>query len=188
MNKSKSGTKYTGNARMIEIGSPGIPFRLMVNVDHIDSIRFEQQMIFEDENDKQGRPQWQVILIINGQGNTIGFPNMEAAMGCYNSIISMTQAVGVPYVFMGALRPPPPPPEIVGVDGEVIEEAVDAALLHPDLAGGEGDGMADNDDGVEDEFKLSDEDLELLENPQIDVDAIDETFAELEPEVPPKAN
>ncbi len=230
MTKSrKRGAGYGGNCRMIEIGSPGIPFRLAVNVDHIDNIRFEE--LFEERDfpvsskdaftDKDGVEHpaipigiakkvvsvgWSVLIISNGQQSGLNLPTMAAAMGCYNSIINMIQAVGIPHVFMGPLRPPEES-KIVGIDGEKIEAAVDAADLHPDLAGGEGAGIAENDDAVaigdlinqnrimeadqaiddlDDEFELSDEDVELLANPVIDVDALDDEFAK--PEKPPVEN
>ncbi len=210
MTKSaKRGNAYTGNARVIEIGSGGIPFRLLVNVDHIDCIRFEE-MREEREieipgtteakvlNDKgellrpaippQTETQvvgvgWGVIIVINGQSNAINFPSIEVAMNCYNSILNMIKAVGIPHVCMGPLRPPPEP-----------KEAVDAIDVHPELAGGEGDGIAENDDNMDDAgllppgetFELSDEDLALLENPEIDIDGLDEVFAK--PKDPPAEN
>ncbi len=210
----KRGTKtgYAGNCRMIEIGSPGIPFRLTVNVDHIDTIRFEEMKEKREVQTGPGVPEvkdpetgevtfeaipppteqkvvsvgWTVILVSEGQQNGINFPNIESAMGCYNAIINMLQAVGIPHVFMGPLKPPPKPSEIVGVDGEKIKEAVDAADLHPDLAGGDGAGVAENDDDLDEEFELTDEDLELLEHPEIDVDNLDKEFAK--PKEPPAEN
>jgi len=130
---------------------------------------------------------WTIILVSNGQQSGINFPGIESAMACYNSILSMIQAVGVPSVFMHKLEVPKAPEEskIVGVDGDVIREAVNAADLHPDLAGGDGAGMAENDD-LDEEFELTDEDLELLENPVIDESELDEAFAE--PDSPPVAN
>ncbi len=227
MTKSKKGGGgYNGNCRMIEIGSPGIPFRLTVNVDHIDTIRFEEMKeqrpigpATPAVTDAEGKivtdaippamglvstGHWTVILVSNGQQNGINFPNIESAMGCYNAIINMLQAVGIPHVFMGPLKPPPKPSEIVGVDGKAIADAVDAADLHPDLAGGDGAGVAENDDDLEgralkaglyqpkndddldEEFELSNEDLELLEHPEIDEGEIDEAFAK--PKEPPAEN
>jgi hypothetical protein len=212
---------YAGNCRMIEIGSPGHPFRLVFNVDHIDSIRFEEAVeertirvpgstgvaaTFDDDGNevtpaippateqKMVSVGWTVIITANGAQSGINFPNVEAAMGCYNSIINMIQAVGVPHVFMGPLKPPEEPSGIVGPDGKAIADAFDAADLHPDLAGGPGAGVAPNDDDIDGDvgdfdpdFELSDEDLALLENPQFD-DSIDQEIeAQAEPaEDPPE--
>ena len=138
MTKSvKRGHAYTGNARVIEIGSGGIPFRLLVNVDHIDCIRFEETR--EERPIDREKPElmeivstgWAVIIVIEGAANNINFPTMEVAMNCYNSILKMIKAVGVPHVCMGPLRPPPEP-----------EEAVDAVDVYPNLAGGPGAGTA----------------------------------------------
>ena len=195
-NKRGVKTGYGGNCRMIEIGSPGHPFRLTFNVDRIDSIRFEEtteeqeirvpDVLPPETETRLVHTGWVVLVIANGAQNGINFPTIESAMSCYNSIISMIKAVGVPHVFMGPLHPPPPDPSIVGPDGQVIADAVDAAELHKGIAGdNEGDGIAENDDGVDldgpledafdtppldDEFELTDEDLALLENPEFEED------------------
>ena len=208
---TRSGTKYAGNCRMIEIGSKGLPFRLVFNVDHIDSIRFEELIeertirtaggvgvaaVMNDAGEiitpavpppthtEPVQVGWTVIITSGGAANGINFPNMEAAMGCYNSIINMIQAVGVPHVFMGPLRPPPKPEAPAGLldaTGKVIADAVDAADLHPGLAAGDGVGIAENDDDgelhEEVDFGLTDEDMALLENPEFD-ETIEEEIEE----------
>ena len=184
-------TGYGGNCRMIEIGSGGVPFRMLVNVDHIDSLRFEEvrearevpipgKFAVSDADRNMTKPEtesqvvhtgWTVIVVMGGRENGINFNQLEPAMNCYNSIIGMIKAVGVPTIAMPMLQPPPAP-----------EEATD---VHPYLAGGDGDGVAENDDGDGD-LELSDEDLELLEHPEIDVDGLEEVFAK--PEDPPAKN
>lgn len=151
---------YSGNARFIEIGSPGIPFRFLVNIDHIDAVRFEEM---ESQSVDGSPPQfgWSVNVVINGQGNQLGFPDMQMAINCYNNTLEMIRNAGVPGTWGPKLEPPEPPSPILGPDGNKVAEAVDAALAHPDLAGGPGDGVADNDD--DQDFKLTDDDVALLD-------------------------
>lgn len=164
----KRGQGYSGNCRMIEIGQPGLPFRLVFNVDHIDSIRFE-----EAHEEQEGKPVsvgWAVVITVRGNTSSINFPDLEAAIGCYNAILHMIQAVGVPHVFMGPIRLPTPisTTSIQGVDGKVIRDAVDAAELYPEMKNEGEPVMSENDDDMDVDFALTDEDLALLENPELD--------------------
>jgi hypothetical protein len=190
---------YAGNARLIEIGASGIPFRILLNIDKVENIRFEEgrqniQVPNDDAVDAIIDPVskaivvpavpptmrtesvstgWNVIIQQGGQSANIGFPEMEQAMNCYNAVVKMIAAVGIPSVTLKSLAPPKSESPIVGVDGEAIKEAVNAADLYPDLAGGEGDGIAPNDDDadLEDEnFELDDEDLEALAAGEIGID------------------
>jgi hypothetical protein len=210
---------YAGNARLIEIGSGGIPFRILLNIDKVENLRFEEghqsiQVPNDDAVDAIIDPEtkaivvpavpptmrtetvstgWNVIVQQGGQSATIGFPEMEQAMGCYNAIVKMIAAVGIPIVSLKPLMPPKSESPIVGVDGAAIKKAVDAAELHPDLAGGEGDGVAENDDDLEDEdFELDEEDLEALAAGETTIDeeeleALDES-SEPNPHEDPTVN
>ena len=151
---------YSGNARFIEIGSPGIPFRFLVNIDHIDAVRFEEMDPLNTDGSK-AQFGWSVNVVLNGQGNQLGFPTMEMAINCYNNTLAMIRAAGVPGTWGPELEPPEPPSPILGPDGNKVAEAVDAALAHPDLAGGDGVGIADNDDDLD--LALTEDDIELLD-------------------------
>ena len=159
---------YAGNARFIEIGSAGIPFRFNINIDHIDSIRFEQIRGENEDGEIINTSQWGVQVLVAGQANQITFNTIEGAIACYNDILNMMRACGIPCITGEKLVAPKPPSPIVGPDGGKIAEAVDAALAHPELAGGEGIGVAGNDDSgqyVEDtEFELTDEDIEMIDD------------------------
>lgn len=207
---------YAGNARFIEMGSTGIPFRLLINIDHIESFRFEEQFderkvvvpgteVPPQRDDAgnviaPGKPPetrlervsigWQVVLVIGGLSNGIGFPTMESAMACYNDLVRMISANGVPVIARKPLAPPKMPSAIVDVDGDAIAAAVDAADLHPELAGDDGEEfeIAENDDDAAEDFTVTDEDLELLENPDIDEDAIEDHFLPAATEDPPKTS
>jgi len=153
--------QYPGNARFFELGSEGAPFRSLVNIDHISNVRFEQKIGQRDaEYDDQGQmtapPReflegWAVILVIahGAGGQTIMFPSEEECVSCYNRILDMIAASGVPVVRMPPLRVTPEPSMIEGLDGVPIAN--------------------DDDDPT---GPISDEELDSIENPDIDVDAI----------------
>ena len=173
---------YAGNVRFIEIGAEGIPFRISLNLDQVENVRFEENLqeveVLNDdaielvvnehgnvvtparpatkrrERVSQG---WCVVIQQAGQPAKIAFPDMAEAMSCYNTILRNIEAVGIPFVKCRPLVAPPGPEN--EVNGEAIADAVDAADLHPDLAGGEGGGIAPNDD----DFEITDEDIELLD-------------------------
>lgn len=169
---------YAGNARFIEIGSPGVPFRFTVNLDTLEGLRFEEKRevievpvpgtgVGEVELEMQEQvvnAGWSVLLLIGGKTNGIDFPSIEAAMGCYNAIMSMIQAVGVPLVCGTKLLPPEPAPAIVGADGKAMEsisKAVEAAGIE---AGEEGEDLVDPVVDEDDSY-LSEEELEQLTAP-----------------------
>jgi len=167
---SNKRTTYHGNARFVELGSPGILFRQLVNVDQITNLRLEERF---EEDVIIG---YDVIVSFNNNNNQIGFRDAGQAAALYNVLLDQINAVGAPMTRLPRVEVPQEPSAIVGADGL----AVDAADLHPDLAGGEGAGVAPNDDD------LTDEDLAMLEHPDIDEDAIADAFdaTDLEPEEP----
>lgn len=185
---------YRGNARFFEIGSPTVLFRQFINLDQVTNIRFEES--FEDRQipvpgsavpnvvDADGNeispatpPVMQtlrvsagfnVVVCFVGNNNAITFPDAKGAAELYNTLLAQISSLNVPSTRFPPIVIPEPEP------------AIDANVLHPDLAGGEGEGMAENDDDLDDGFKLSDEDLEALEHPVIDEDAIESAFDTLD--------
>ncbi len=176
---------YAGNARFVEIGSPGVPFRFLVNLDTLEGMRFEEKLevvklpvpgtgvgdIPLEHTEKVQSAGWSVILLIGGKQNGIDFPTVAPAMACYNAIMSMIEAVGVPTASGSRLRPPEPAPTIVDTDGkamEAVKAAVDAADIEAAAAlieageAGEDELPPDLDDELPD---LSDEELETLTAP-----------------------
>lgn len=172
---------YAGNARFIEIGSPGVPFRFTVNLDTLEGLRFEEKLavikvpvpgtgvgeIPLEEREQVVNDGWSVILLIGGHMNNIDFPSIEPAMACYNAIMSMINAIGVPLVCGTKLLPPKQPPAIVGADGKAMD-AVKAAVESAGIeAGEEGEDLLDP--VIDDEPPmLSDEELEALTAPDED--------------------
>lgn len=159
---------YHANARFIELGSAGAPFRSLVNVDHITNIRFEQKITdvpaqFDDDGNMTAPPQqylegWTIVLVLGhgAGGQNIVFPTEEQAVEVYNTMLDMIVGTGVPIARMPKLTVSPPPPEqseLLGPDGEPLEAVNDEPLPGevPDL---------------------TEEELAQLENPEIDVDAI----------------
>jgi hypothetical protein len=179
---------YAGNARFVEIGSPGVPFRFLVNLDTLEGMRFEEKLEvvklpvpgtgigdipLEHTEEIQGVG-WAVVLLIGGRMNNIDFPSIEPAMACYNAIMSMIEAVGVPMASGSKLLPPKPPSVILDADGKA-REAVKAAVAGA-LDGGITDkqmdaieaGEAGEDElppDLDDEPMLTDEELEALTAP-----------------------
>lgn len=149
---------YRGNARFIELGSVGAPFRTTINVDHISNIRFEQRIKQIDaEYDDDGRmtrpPQeiadgWNVVFVIGhgAGGQSIFFPEEQHAAECYNTVLDLIQNLGIPIQRMTRIRVP--------------NRSTQATPGNDDLE----DEMPD----------LTDEELDQLENPEIDVDSIAE--------------
>ena len=156
---------YRSNARFIEIGSPGAPFRSLVNVDHITNVRFEQKIDqidpkFDDDGNMIAPPQqvfqgWQIILMLahGSGGQNIFIPNEDGAVALYNQILDMINGTGAPIMRLPKLKATPPPSDIVGPDGQPLGE----------------DFILPGEDGVP---PLTDEELDQLEHPEIDVDAI----------------
>lgn len=178
---------YTGNARFIEIGSPGVPFRFTVNLDTLEGLRFEEKReVIEvpvpgtgvgeiplETQEQVVNAGWSVLLLIGGKTNGIDFPTIEPAMACYNAIMSMINAVGVPLVCGTKLMPPEPDPAIVGPDGKAMD-AVKAAVAgaleeNPTIEAGEaGEDQLDPDLG--EDPMLTDEQMEELTKPDADND------------------
>lgn len=172
---------YAGNARFVEIGSPGVPFRFLVNLDTLEGMRFEEKMevveipvpgtgVGEIPLETQERVQsagWSVVLLIGGKQNNIDFPTIAPAMACYNAIMSMIEAVGVPTASGSRLRPPEPAPTIVDTDGKAME-AVKAAVESAGIEAGEaGEDELDTiivDEAI-DEPMLTDEQMDELTKP-----------------------
>jgi hypothetical protein len=158
---------YRSNARFIEIGSPGAPFRSTVNVDHITNVRFEQKIEqvepkFDEDGNMIAPPQqvfqgWQIILMLahGAGGQNIFIPNEDGAVALYNQILDMIAGTGAPIMRLPKLKPTPPPSDLVGPDGEPLAA--------------NGDDFLPGEDGVP---PLTDEELDALANPEIDVDAI----------------
>ena len=146
-----------GNARFIELGSPGAPFRSLINVDHISNIRFEQkieQMPATPDEDETRMEHvltgWNIIIQLGETGQTIFFPEERQAVDCYNTILDMIGGTGNPLARMPKLRPMPASPQasaIVDANGAPIADDVPP---------------------------LTEEELDALEHPEIDVDAIAE--------------
>ena len=168
---------YRSNARFIEIGSPGAPFRSTVNVDHITNVRFEQKIEtiepqFDDDGNMTQPPQqifqgWQIVLMLahGGGGQNIFIPNEDGAVALYNQILDMIAGTGAPIMRLPKLKPTPPPSDLVGPDGksiEMSEEELEALAAN-------GEDFLPGEDGVP---PLTDEELDALANPEIDVDAI----------------
>lgn len=167
---SRNRATYRGNARFLELGSVGAPFRSLVNVDHITNVRFEQKIgqseaKYDDNGEMTEPPQqwlegWAIILVLahGAGGQNIMFPDEQQAVSCYNTILDMIGGVGAPISRMPKLRVTPEPSVIEGLDGAPIADNDDA------LPG---------EDGVP---PLTDEEVDQLENPEIDVDGIAEAI------------
>lgn len=161
---SRSKATYRGNARFIELGSMGAPFRSLINVDHISNVRFEQKIgerdaTFDDDGQMTAPPQqvhegWMIVIVIGhgAGGQNIFLPEEAQAVELYNRILDMVGGAGVPLVRMPKLQPLPVTSMIEGLDG--------APIANDELPG--------------EVPELTDEELDQLENPEIDVDAIAE--------------
>jgi hypothetical protein len=166
---------YRSNARFIEIGSPGAPFRSLVNVDHITNVRFEQKIDhIEPEYDDEGKmtrpPQqhfqgWQIILMLahGAGGQNIFIPNEDGAVALYNQILDMINGTGAPIMRLPRLKAQPKPSGLVGPDGKPVE------MSPEELDALNDEGFLPGEDGVP---PLTDEEIDQLEHPEIDVDAI----------------
>lgn len=173
---------YHGNCRFLELGSLGAPFRSLINIDHITNVRFEQKVgseeaTYDDNGEMTAPPQqflegWQLVLVLahGAGGQNIMFPTEEAAVACYNTILDMIVGTGAPMSRMAKLKVTPAPAPgsemgLLGPDGQPLGEMSDA----------EKDALAGNDDDqlhIDDIPPFTDEELDQLENPEIDVDAI----------------
>ena len=142
---------YHGNSRYIELGTPGIPFRHLINVDHISALRFEEK--FEETAEKRSvLVGFDVVITFTSTNNVIGFDDPQQAMNCYNSLVEQIHAVGVPITRLPRLALAPPEsesPVIADVDGALISDAINEALLPGDA-------------------ELTEEELAMLENPEFD--------------------
>ena len=164
-------TPYRGQARFIELGSMGAPFRSLINVDHISNVRFEQKIgqqdaVYDDAGEMTAPPQqfhegWQIIIVIGhgAGGQNIFLPEEAQAISLYNHILDMIGGVGAPMSRMPKLKPlpplPPVPAGIVGADGAPIVNSED--LVPP---------------------PLTDEEMEQLEHPEIYTDAVADAIDE----------
>lgn len=182
---------YAGNARFIEIGSPGVPFRYLVNLDQLEGIRFEEMLdqqeipvpgtgvgdIELETTTKIVNVGWSVILLTNGKQNGINFPDLAPAIACYNAILDMIRVVGVPLCDCARLEAPKPKSPIVGADGgamEALNTAVEGAMDAIDTAVEAGETGEDELESMLDEdgemLPLTDEELERLANLGADAD------------------
>ena len=141
--KNKRISTFQGNARFIELGAVGAPFRSLLNVDKIINVRFEQnvgtkeaeygtdgEMTAPPEQWLQG---WNVLIDHDRAGQTIAFPDEESAVECYNTILDMIAGTDVPMARMPKLETQPPISMIEGLDGtpmspDFVPELTEAEL------------------------------------------------------------
>jgi hypothetical protein len=150
---------YRGNARFIELGTEHRTFRSLINVDHITNVRFEQDIQeVEAQYDENGvmtaPPQqllagWVVYLVLRDQGQRIAFDDEEQAVTTYNVIIDSINAVGVPIRRLPKLKCDYVAANSDANDGHFLED--DLPFEIPEL---------------------TDEELDQLEHPEFDIDAI----------------
>jgi hypothetical protein len=166
---------YYGNSRFIELGSLGAPFRSLINVDHLTNVRFEQKIEEREirvegshgkaaEYDAAGEmtappvlPEtrmepllvgYNINLAFGEAGQTIFIQEEAQAVSVYNTVLDMITGTGVPIARMPKLKMQPKqqsPSGLVGADGAPLDEFTG---------------------------ELTDEELDQLEHPEIDVDAI----------------
>lgn len=193
---SNKKANYYGSARFIELGTPGQPFRSLINIDHVANVRYEQQIEEHEirvpgskgkaaEYDVAGQmtsppilPEtrkepilvgWLIAIIFDdGQGQKIAFNNEQESVNCYNSIVDMIAGTSIPIArLMVKLKAQPPerrPSILVGADGAPFNDG------GPDFPDGtEEEGFLPGEDGVP---MLTEAELDQLENPEIDIDAI----------------
>lgn len=179
---------YAGNARFIEIGSPGVPFRYLVNLDQLEGIRFEEMLdqqevpvpgtgvgdIELETTTKILSVGWSVVLLIQGKQNGINFPDMAPAIACYNSILDMIRIVGVPLCDCVRLEAPKPKSPLVGADGGAMD-AVKAAV--------EGAGVEAGNDGEDLLEPILDEDGELIPVTDEEIEQLAELGADNDPKI-----
>lgn len=180
--------QYAGAARYIEIAPPGIPFRAMVNVDHITSIIFQNKMeeieirdegstgtaevLDDDGNVLQDAVSpsthmehrvtgFMIVVGVAGQQNEFTFSRPDVAIKFYYELEKMISGVGVP-ILMSKLRMlPPAPPPVPEEDGPKIVGANGLEI------GEEGEDLEDpviDDDGLPGVDDIIDEALELGED------------------------
>lgn len=109
-----------GNARFIELGSPGQPFRSLINVDHLTNIRYELDIDAQEEK-LNG---YKVTLMFGEHGQTIAFEIEEQAVNFYNSMLDQIGGTGCPIIRVPKLTVQAP--ELVNPSGDVIEPDADA--------------------------------------------------------------
>jgi len=178
---------YNGNARFIELGSLGQPFRTLINVDHLTNLRYEQKIELQevpvpggapakdavydkDTGEMLAPPQaaetqkipmlmgFNIVLVFGAETQAIFFNDEAQSVTVYNTVLDMISGTGAPIARMPKLTPQPPeevPSGLVGADGAPLGAVNDDDVPAP----GE----------VPD---LTDEELDQLANPEIDVDAI----------------
>lgn len=177
--RQRQARQYSGSSRFIEIGSPGAPFRSLINADDVRNIRFEQDIQttepeYNDEGEMTAPPQqfmagWLIIIEFRGgNGQNIAMPNHGQAAELYNTLLDMIAGTGIPMARQPRLEAPKPPSGLVGPDGLPVEmsaEELEAlGIDEPPLPGEVPD--------------LTEEELDALENPEIDVDAIADAVKE----------
>lgn len=178
---------YSGNARFLELGSLGQPFRTLINIDHLTNCRYEQKIEmqeipkpggapakpaqYDDAGEMVAPPQapeteqipvlagFNIVLVFGSETQAIFFNDEDQSVTVYNTILDMIAGTGVPIARMPKLTPQPPeeePSKFLGPDGAPL-----------------GAGNDDDDTPAPGEVPdLTDEELDQLENPEIDVDAI----------------
>lgn len=173
---------FHGNARFLELGSLGAPFRSLINIDHITNVRFEQKIgndeaKYDDDGQMTAPPAqflegWQLVIVLahGAGGQNIMFPTEEAAVGCYNTILDMIVGVGVPMSRMKKLTVTPEEKLIEGMDGKPLGEMSDDEKEA--LASYDDDQLHDALPGEDDVPPLTDKELDQLANPEIDIDVI----------------
>ena len=187
---------YHGSARFIELGSLGAPFRSLINVDHITNIRFEQKIgneeaTYDDGGEMTAPPQqflegWHLVIVLahGAGGQNIMFPDEQSAVACYNNVLDMIVGTGAPMSRMVKLKVTPEESKIEGLDGNPIDGNDDDQLhdeleipvkdtRDPPLKPGEAIAMMPGESGAP---PLTDEELDQLANPEIDVDGIAEAI------------
>ena len=148
---------YASNARFIEIGSPGVPFRSLVNIDHIVNVRFEQATMQPEEGPPVLIDGWVVTVSLINQANTLNFPDLDSAINMYNELLDQI-AVMAPCTVQARLEIPEAP-------YAEPEDEVPAANEDPG------------------NLELTDEEKYQLENPEID-DGEEETPVDEKPVYP----
>ena len=195
----------SGNARFIELGAEGQPFRSLINVDHLTNLRYEHKIeqreipipgaqaveaTYDDAGEMLTPPipaettmepiltGFNIILMFGEQGQTIYFNNEGESVATYNRILDMIAGTGNPTARMPKLKVMPPqtiPGDLVGPDGSPIVGPDGKPL---DLS------PANSEDLVPP--PLTDEEMDQLENPEIDIDAIADAVEEGLGEDPPE--
>ena len=149
---------YASNARFIELGSPNVAFRNLVNIDHIVAVRFDVAYQYLNTEDKEVPAEqaskrieagWEVVVSLINQANSVKFAQEQSAMDYYNDINAQI-AMMAPCT----QQPPLVMPEVA----EAANDVTDDAQLHDDDLGATADPA---------NFILTDEEIDQLENPEL---------------------